>query len=118
MSSSNISVRPMVSDDCAGVVELIRSCYGDSYGVEYFYHVDVLLSKLEGGRLHSVIALKERQIIGHMALLQRHMSDAAEPDFQPNLANEAASRLLEFIREDAHAIGVPGPACVPLRRAK
>jgi hypothetical protein len=72
MSSFDIFVRPMVNEDCAGVVELIRSCYGDTYGVEYFCHVDALISEMESGRLRSIVALKDRQTIGHMALLQRH----------------------------------------------
>ena len=58
------------------------------------------------------------EFAGADILRLQKLSDAAEPDFQPNLANEAASRSLEFIREDAHAIGVPGPSCMPLRRAK
>lgn len=72
MSRSAISLRPMVNEDCAGVVKLIRSCYGDTYGVDYFYHVDALIREMESGRLHSVVALKDRHVIGHMALLQRH----------------------------------------------
>lgn len=113
MSSFNLSVRPMVSEDCAGVVELITSCYGNSYGVEYFYHVDSLISEMESGRLCSVVALKERQIVGHMALLQRHpqakVCEAGNTVVHSStrgegLMKQLASRLHELARE----IGLTG----------
>ena len=72
MSSSGISIRPMTTEDCASVVGLIRNCYGDSYGVDYFYHVDDLIAKLASGQLRSVVALKNGQVVGHMALLLLH----------------------------------------------
>ena len=72
MNNLDTSVRLMATEDCAGVVDLIRSCYGDTYGVDYFYHVGALISKMESGHLRSVIALKNEKIVGHMALLRRH----------------------------------------------
>ena len=72
MSISQRSVRAIEIEDCAGVVKLIRSCYGDTYGVDYFYDLDALISEIESGRLRSVVALKDKQIVGHMALLRQH----------------------------------------------
>ena len=72
MIGSDVSVRLISAQDCAGVVALIRDCYGDSYGVDYFYHIDALIEEIESGRLKSVVALKNNKIVGHMALLQTH----------------------------------------------
>lgn len=72
MNNVDLSFRPMTIEDCAGIVALIKNCYGDAYGVDYFYDVAALSEKITSGRLRSVVAINNNQIVGHMALLASH----------------------------------------------
>ena len=72
MNRDAFTIVPMDMVHRAGVIDLVRSCYGESYGVDYFYDADALGRELAGGRLKSVVALQGQRVVGHMALQLHH----------------------------------------------
>ncbi len=68
----DMTVRDLVPDDAVSLVELFRSCYGDSYGTALFYDASALRVAIEQRTLRSVAILLGDQLVGHMGITIRH----------------------------------------------
>lgn len=60
------------TSDVPGIMTLVQSCYGDSYGIDHFYDRAELEAKISAGILRSVVAIAGNEIVGHMALVVQH----------------------------------------------
>ena len=71
MSKETI-IRRLVPKDALALSELIRRCYGETYGPSVFYDIPALAEMIAKRALCSVVAEYGQQIVGHMGLTVRH----------------------------------------------
>ena len=67
-AEEKIEVRPMGRQDAEGLVELVRSTYGDDYVHEEIYHPDLFFAAQErGDHISEVAVTGDGKVVGHWA---------------------------------------------------
>jgi serine/threonine-protein kinase RsbW len=108
-------VRRLRPEDAAGVAELVRHVYGDSYVIHTeLYHPEEIAQLNEQGRLESVVALEPGgSLVGHYALERPDLASAvAESGEAMVLPEHQHHHLLEQMRVvlevEARRLGLSG----------
>lgn len=70
---TGVSFRQLSPADAPALKACFERCYGTSYVVGDFYNVGALKTRIEQGRLRSIISVADSgEIVGHMGLSLRH----------------------------------------------
>src|SRR5579872_5481486 len=108
------TVRRIRPEDAPGVVDCVRRVYGETYTVHpELYDAQKITALNEDGRLVSVVALNNNEIVGHYALerpdLRSRIAESGEamvlPEHQHHHLLEKMRVLLE---EEAARLGLIG----------
>jgi hypothetical protein len=67
-----LELRNLAASDAEQLVACFRECYGETYANEDFYDHQVIEQMVESGRLRSVVAINEGELVGHTGLTIRH----------------------------------------------
>jgi hypothetical protein len=67
-----VIVRDLEIDDASALTDLFHRCYGDTYGTRMFYDPPALTDAIRNGRLRSVVAVEDAQIVGHTGITVVH----------------------------------------------
>ena len=85
----DIVVRGFEPGDEEGICQLVYRNYANTYGSEFFYVPEKLLQRNRDGEVVSSVALADREVVGHHALLREDRGPLAEtgaavihPDFK------------------------------------
>src|SRR5262245_34460532 len=108
-------IRRLTPEDAAGVAELVRCIYGDSYQMVHpeIYHPTQILRLNSTDELVSVVALDATgNVVGHYALERPEPSSIAEAGEAMVLPEHRHHQLMERMRaqleEEAHRLSLAG----------
>lgn len=108
----DFTVRPMEPSEAVEVSRCIYKAYGYSYGYEHVYYPERLIELNRTGRLLSVVAVTDDNVIaGHCALIYRYEGariaemgqGVVKPEFR---ASGCLTQLTEYILSQARAEGL------------
>lgn len=110
--AAHIEVRRMVSDDALSLAQCAYRTWGYGYN-DFIYHPDQVRAMLADGRLTSVVAVCDGQVIGHTALKKRFSEDSvAEAGMafvDPQVRSRSLlARMVAALESDLSGMGLQG----------
>lgn len=73
-----IEIRSFINEDAEAISKLIYKNYDYTYYKPYFYEPHQIATANQEEKVHSIVALHHKRVIGHFALVPRRQSSSAE----------------------------------------
>ena len=111
--AARIEIRSIRHEDIVGLIRCIYRCYGYTYLDPAMYEARHVRRLIDTGRMHSVVAVVDGEVVGHCALVFERPGDRVpeagrmivDPRYR---GHHLAERMAEFRNEVAKKIGTPG----------
>jgi len=111
--AARIDIRSIRHEDIVGLIRCIYRCYGYTYLDPAMYEARHVRRLIDTGRMHSVVAVVDGEVVGHCALVFERPGDRVpeagrmivDPRYR---GHHLAERMAEFRNEVAKQIGTPG----------
>jgi len=111
--AARIEIRSIRHEDIVGLIRCIYRCYGYTYLDPAMYEARHVRRLIDTGRMHSVVAVVDGEVVGHCALVFERPGDRVpeagrmivDPRYR---GHHLAERMAEFRNEVAKQIGSPG----------
>ena len=99
-----LELRNLAASDAEQLVACFRDCYGGTYANENFYDHRAIEQMVESGRLRSVVAINEGELVGHTGLTIHHADaiavEAGNTVVSPSMRGQGLlARLGEALRD-------------------
>jgi serine/threonine-protein kinase RsbW len=106
------SIRPMVTDDAVNLAQCAYRTWGYGYN-DYIYRPEEIRAMLGDGRLESVVAVQDGQVIGHAALKRRapddRVAEAGIAFVDPSVRSRSVmGRMVEALAARLPALNLEG----------
>jgi len=75
---NEITIRSFITEDAEAISKLIYKNYDYTYYKPYFYEPHQIATANHEEKVHSIVALHHKRVIGHFALVPRQQSSSAE----------------------------------------
>lgn len=120
-AASAVRIRPMALHEAAGVVALIRHCYGPTYFYQNLYCADKIAELNRSGAMQSIVAVNEADVIvGHMTIFNNETIGSVALSGKRDASRLGEPAML-MVRSDHRSQGIlarmmalalaPGGAC-------